>query len=307
MPTYKEVSKIIDEFIAQRENQIKSKVSLMQNKLYEDVILDFLNKIKKSGEDFSYTDLVQLENRIKKFGVNGHPEVLQEIIDATKSMSNLNLLYFSTLIDSPEKLNDIKIKTEKLVNRKLGLDDKGRIKPGGFLDRMITDKWVQRTILKEARKALAGGFDFQSTREKFKQIIVGGPKESGVIQKHYTTFTNDLLSSVNNNNNNIYATELGLNYARYAGGLIKTSRSLCIKNNGKIFSRKQIEALKEDPFIIKMYGGNIDDYNPFELPGGYGCKHSWNWITDDYAVGLIREQNKKATEKNQKFKDRNGL
>lgn len=314
MPTRREASKLKYDYILKREGVIRSEISLKQQELYDKIIDEFITQYKLNVEKGSRGDgkdvyelIGKLEQSIKKYGLDVHPEILREYIASARSLGSLNLSYFSTLIPDYNKLEEIKKKTDQLLNARFGIDEEGAIKKNGFLDKMVKDESIQKRIIKEVRKGVTNGIDIQQLRQKLKIIVIGSDDSLGAIQQHYNTFAKDILNSINGANNNIYRQELGLKHAYYAGGLIKTSRSLCLKNNGKIFSTKQIEALREDPFIIKMYGPNIAEYNPYELPGGYGCLHNWDWITEDLAKGTTREQNKAASERNNAFIDRNGL
>lgn len=317
MPTRKEVSKIKADFIVKREAFIRSKISLQQESLYNelvDIFIDFYaKKVNKSVNQLTAQDtsnaIYQLENQIKKFGLDAHPETLREYVKSASSLGDLTLMYYSTMYENHSQLEEIKLKASQVINKKLGVNEDGSLKKNGFIQKMMLSKSIQKQIIAESRKAISNNYDLNTLKEKLKNLIVGNPelKQNGVIQKHYNTYAKDLLNSVSNNYSNLFAKELDLEHAIYAGGLIKTSHKICIENNGKIFTREQIENLRKDPRIVKMYGDNIDEYDPFTLPGGYGCLHSWDWITPDLAIGRTREQNKKASLRNDAFKERNGL
>lgn len=280
-------------------------MSQQQLKLYDLLVEKYL----KSDIDSTNikTIITQIQKAVKTFSQEANGTILKQYTSAAYSLSDLNMAYFSTLFDDKENLNRIREKTNEVLNKRLGLKEDGSIKQNGFIDKMISDKTIQQSIVNEVRNAVSRGSDIQSLKKSLNKIIVGTQEESGLFEKHYNTFAKDILNTIDNANGKIYADELGLRHAYYSGGLIKTSRSICIKNNGKILSTEQIEALRNDPFIVKMYGDKIDEYNPYETPGGYGCLHKLDWITEDLAKGRTREQNKIATERNNKFKERNGL
>ena len=57
-----------------------------------------------------------------------------------------------------------------------------------------------------------------------------------------------------------------------------------------------------------IWNENIDGkYIPTEQMGGYGCRHVPDWITSDLANEFRSENNKRATERNQKFREKMGL
>lgn len=314
MPTRREASKLKQDYILKREGVIRSKISVKQQELYDKIIEEFIIQYQSTKDKGSAPNsrevnslISKLEKSIKKYGLDTNPEILKEYISSSRSLGSLNLQYFSTLINDYDKLEEIKKKTDQILNDRFGVGEDGAIKKNGFLDKMVKDETIQKRIMKEVRKGVSTGIGIQDLRQKLKVLVIGEDDKLGAIQQYYNTFAKDILNSINGANNNIYRQELGLKSAYYAGGLIPTSRSLCLKNNGKIFSIEQIEALRNDPFIVKMYGDKISEYDPYELPGGYGCLHNWDWITEDLAKGSKRENNKKASERNEAFKDRYDL
>lgn len=311
MPTRKEVSKIKQDFIEKRNAAIQSKINQLQEEIYNNLIPDFLamaklQEIKKESNKSNLAQLNRLEAQLKKGMTNGFPDVMRETVKASRAMGDLNQMYFSTLVDS-DRLDEIRDKTDRIVNRRLGIDDNGKILKDGFVDKTLRTNRVQREFIKEVKRLVSTNTDIQSMQKQLKAFIVGNENNAGLVNRYYRTFATDILNNIDRGNSLIYANELDLNYGYYSGGLIKSSRSFCIKNNGKIFSRQQMESWKNDPFIKKMYGDKIDDYDPLITPGGYGCLHSIDWVTNELAQGHIREQNARAAERNKKFKEKNGL
>lgn len=309
MPTRKEVSKIKADFIISREKLIRSKISTQQLDLFDELFNKYLANLE--GKTFSPAEelrvISSIENAVKKFSITANSLILKEYSASALSLGDLNMAYFATMFDDPNKLDLIKQKTTQSLNKKLGLKEDGTLKTGGFIDKMIADKSIQNQVVKETKKAIANRYDQGMLKESFSKIILGSEGQSGIFERHYNTFAKDILNVIDNNNSKIYADELGLKHAYYAGGLMKTSRPFCLKHNGKIFTQEQIDNFKNDPLIQDMYGENIDDYDPNELPGGYGCRHSLDYITADLAIGITREQNKKAAARNQKFIKNNDL
>ncbi|MDQ3047651.1 MAG: hypothetical protein M3R27_08900 [Bacteroidota bacterium] len=305
MPTRKEISKIRAEFITLQEKRIKRKITGQEKALYDKLVELYLENNPK-GSAATLQSLNKIEKEIAIILSSAQPEILMSYVQASKQLNNLSEMYFATLV-SPERLIQIKEKADKVIDKKFGLLPDGSLKEGGFIDRAMKDPKIQKDIIKNVRKAIANGADLEAVKNTFREIIAASPEEAGILQKYYNTISKDILSRIDNGNNKIYADELDLQHAVYQGGLIRTSRSLCLKNNGKIFTREQIEDLRNDPFIKEMFSGKMNEYDPFEQPGGYGCLHSWDWITADLVKGILRSQNKKATQRNNKFIEKNNL
>lgn len=311
MPTPKEVSKIKQDWIAKRKAVIDSKLNQVQEEIYNGVIADFLalakqEEIRNQSSKLSVAQLNLLERQVKKGMLNGFPDAMKETIKASRALGDLNLMYFSTLVDS-NRLDDLKDKNQRIIDKRLGVDENGKLIKDGFTDKTIKSDKVQKEFITEVRRILGQNGDVQMLQARLKTLILGGPERGGLVQRYYNTFATNILNTIDRNNNNFYADELALTYFYYGGGLIKTSRSFCVERNGKIFSREQAEKWRDTPFIRKMYGKKISDYDPLTMMGGPGCLHAADWITDELAKGNIREQNKIAATRNDNFKNRNGL
>lgn len=309
MPTRKEVSKIKADYINSREKLIRSKISQKQLDLFDELFNKYLSGL--AGKEFSAAEeartIAKIERAVKDFSVNTNAAILNDYTRAATSLGDLNMSYFATMFKDAVLLDQIRQKTQQSLNKRLGLNEDGTLKRNGFIDKAIADKTIQSEIVRETKKAISNNYDYYKLKSTFEKIIIGTTEQSGIFDRYYNTLAKDILSSIDNGNSKIYADELGLKYAYYSGGLMKTSREFCIKHNGKIFSQDQIDNFKNDPLIQDMYGANISDYNPNELPGGYGCRHSLDYITADLAIGHIRDQNAKAAERNKRFRDNNNL
>lgn len=85
---------------------------------------------------------------------------------------------------------------------------------------------------------------------------------------------------------------LKLNYAFYQGGTISTTRPFCKVRNNKVFSREEISKFstsrdKYGGYENKSSGelqGKTKPHNPFLDLGGYNCRHSYDWISDELAA-----------------------
>lgn len=305
MPTRKEVSKLKKDFVEKRKSVIYNKMDDINQTIYDKLMAELL-KQSKSKDNYTVTELQAI---FKKEFENKFPSVMRETVSTARSLVDLNEMYFSTLVDS-NRLNDIKNNTNKILDKKLGIDENGKIVKGGFLDRSITTSNAQILFTKELKKILTGNPDPVALKDKLKNFIVGTPEVNGLITQYYNTFSKDLINTIDRNNGNVFADELGLNSFYYGGGLILTSRPFCLKCNGKIFNREQADKWKN---ILNTPSGPIwnekkdGSYDPISQMGGYGCLHNPDWITDSLAQDIKGQQNKKAAERNAAFKNRNGL
>lgn len=303
MPTRKEVSKIKSDHIDKRKKAIAGKIDLLQQNIYDKVSGQLVTLLNKKEKDVP-VNTNQLQQTVKKEFNTAFPDVMKETIIASRSLTDLNSMYFSTIMDS-NRLDEIRDQTKRAIDRKLGIDENGKIKQNGFVDKALSDPAVQKQFIKKVNQLVNSGADVQTVQEKLKEFIIGKGQMSGFIQQYYSGFAGTLMNDIDRGNNLVYANKLELNYFYYSGGLILSSRPFCIDKNGKIISREQSDKWAEDPRIKKMYGKDIKDYIPLKDFGGPNCLHGADFITNDMAEGSIREQNARARARNEAFKKNN--
>lgn len=99
--------------------------------------------------------------------------------------------------------------------------------------------------------------------------------------------------------------DLDVQYWKYVGGLLPTSRCFCVKRNGKDFSKSQIEYWGRTPGLwaktgsCKQGGGMIkgtNEGNIWVYLGGYRCNHSLIPIDEDEVSNEV-----KANKDNQSY------
>jgi len=281
VPTYKEISKLKSELLDARENKIQRKLSIQQQSLYDSLLNDFV-KVAKDKIEGKKVDIYKLQAELKKQYALNFPEVMADVVKASESITNLNDRYFSTLVDS-NRLGEIQDKTFAVINKTLGVTEAGKLITGGFIDKVIENKNVQKLFTKKVNAILDGSPDIVVMQTKLKEFITGSKESTGLLERHYRTFASDLISNIDRTGSLVYANELDLQHFYYSGGVILSSRSFCKSKNGKVFTRAEAERWKDSAFITDMYGTEVGTYEPLIDMGGYGCRHRPDWITSDLA------------------------
>ncbi len=308
MPTFKEVSKIKSDFIAKKEEAISNTLADQQSNLYDRLLSDFI-KVASNKIDGKNVNASTLQAQFKKYYNENFNDVMKQTINASKSLTDLNQMYFSTLLDSTN-LDKIHENTKTALDKSLGIAENGRLIQGGFTDKALDNKKVQKLFVKEVNVILSGNPDVNLMQNKLKDFIIGNKNSTGILERYYRNFASDLLKGVDRGNSLVYADTLELNDAFYGGGLKLTSRPFCISRNGKIISRDQIDKW---PNILNTPSGPqwsesaAGKYDPYKCCGGHGCDHVLDWITSDIAKELKPDNNARAKEKNAAFKDRHDL
>ena len=119
------------------------------------------------------------------------------------------------------------------------------------------------------------GIDLVELRRALRSKVVG----NRLAQRYFARWTHDLYSQMQRVGANRIRLDLGLKYAVYQGGLIKTSRDFCEQRNGKCFSDDEIMKWES----LDWEGKPETGYNAMIDCGGYNCRHRLDWISDELA------------------------
>ena len=122
------------------------------------------------------------------------------------------------------------------------------------------------------------GIDLKTLRQQLREKVV----DSKLAQRYFSRWTHDIYSQMQRVGANRIRVDLGLKYAVYQGGLIKTSRDFCEDRNNKCFSEKEIMSWEN----LNWEGKPQIGYNALIDCGGYNCRHRLDWISEEYAKRL---------------------
>lgn len=204
--------------------------------------------------------------------------IAKTMMDGIQQILDFNGKYYKNFATHAE-LAPLKPQVKSLVESWLGLKGNGALEGNGYLAKTISDPRILGDLKNLALKAVVGQQGYKETLKTVKNFIDGNKDTAGLLEKYHRNFVYDTISQVDRATSGMFADKLGLNYAIYEGGLIKTSRKFCKDRNGKVFTKEEIAAFRPKE-------GIPDNYNPFQDLGGYGCRHHLNWISYAVAVAL---------------------
>lgn len=152
---------------------------------------------------------------------------------------------------------------------------------------------VKNTIL----DAVTQETTLQQLVKNMNNVIIGD-KNEGKLLRYTKTIAKEVLNRTDRVYSNTLAVELGLQFGRYTGGLIDTSRCFCEARNGKIFHIKEIQSwasksgitdgfegsadfdkAKECGFPWDGYDESTNSNNIKDILGGWGCDHFIAWMS----------------------------
>lgn len=283
-------AKIREEFIRAQQKALGKKITSLEQKMYSS-ILDKLIKeldVTPDGKIISNGKNVELSSVLNKIFKSIQQNELLDVIKAFSKdftgVLELNASYFAILEADKKKLATIKKSTEETMRKRVGLSSGGKIVKKSYLDKLVKDPKVLKEMKDLTLKSITRGVSLNDYKRRMKTLVTGNESVNGAMVRHFDTFATDTYNQFDRATQKAYAVKLGLNAFRYAGGIIDTSRCFCEENNGKVFTSE--EASKWKSRIGDDCGPvwNSDPYNPIEDLGGFGCRHTANFISNTEAI-----------------------
>lgn len=234
--------------------------------------------------------IMQIKNRLEKLIVSeGYKESVKEFIKAFDTVAGLQQQYFADF--------NFKFKPSKTlpIIREASVDKTLNDLLGQGLQSNVVDK-VHDVLLSN----ITTGGSYASLAEQLRNSILTNETGEGVMERYSKTITTDAINQYAAQYHDTLAQDLNLNWGRYIGSNLKTTREFCEK-----LTEKEWVHRTELPEILK---GNIDGgtvkLNKQKLPlgmipgttpdnfkvrrGGYNCGHQFFWVPDSSVPEHIR-------------------
>jgi hypothetical protein len=279
------------DFIEGAQEKLLKKVSAAEKALYNKVLDRFIDKLdlaegRITDGQKNLTLVAAIDQIFAEFRKAGFIDIIRQFTGDMTSITQKNAEYFRIIGEATNKIPAATEVANKRLRKQLGINSKGSINKGGFLDRFINDKKTVRTVKNVVLKGIAGKVALKDMQEDLKVTIVGTDKVNGELTRHLNTYLMDTYQQHDRVAAAEFAEVIGLPAFIYSGGKIASSRCFCEKNNGKVFTNdeadKWVKDLNED--CGPIWNEAKDGAYTSERMGGYGCRHSKDYITASEAI-----------------------
>lgn len=151
-----------------------------------------------------------------------------------------------------------------------------------LLDSGVDANFLQ-PILSMLQSSVDTGANLDDLLEELKVFITGGDEGVGALKKYVTQVANDSLTQFNANYNQAITSDLGFEFYKYTGTIIKHTRPFCRDFSNKYYHKKEVErmgvgldpvnnnALTSDQKKGRKKGTNAS--NIYTRRGGWQCRH----------------------------------
>lgn len=208
--------------------------------------------------------------------------VIESIFKDVSHIIMENSVYYGRISGNNKMFKPTAEIIENLALSRLGFKSNGSLVRDGYMQGLFDSSEVTVKIKDFITRSIYTRSGFESFKTGLSEMIEGAEGKMGAFSRFYRNYAYDTYSQVDAMQGKMFSEELDLKYFIYNGGIIKNSRAFCIRKNGRVFSTYDAKSWAEEPDNTAKPPG----YEPLIHRGGYGCRHSIDYITEDMAKAL---------------------
>lgn len=297
-----------NEFIIKRLTAFESLIDAAGQALFDKLVEQFFDVLdSEDGELLNTPQNVEKVNTIERIWQDfqkreGYRIITTFVGDLTKIM-DLGRQYYVELI--PNKTPPREIVT--IINKQLGIEWKGKEwtpTKNGYIETLVKDRTAITDVKKIAYKNIIAKTGPAALKTELKNYLVSTKEDASQFKRFYETVAFDTYSEIDRLNSKLHADRLGLKYFLFNGGLVKDSRQFCIDHHGKCYTKEEAEGWRDligkfemKPGKVKKLvkvpiGPIVEDektYDPVRDLGGIRCRHSADYVSEEIAIVLRKE------------------
>lgn len=282
-------------FIDDQRAAMESSVVRLQQKLLNKIVAEIIPELDvKDGLIIDTPKNLRLISELDKvysdFQKVTQETILPQITKGTSEVSKLSKSYFEVMLGEnlPKVFNKVVGNTNIITNLRLGLDG-GELVRGGYLQSFFDSNTIGTELKQMTSKAVTSGMDKKEFITMLSDKITGTDEYTGGLERQFQRFAYDIYQQYDATYSQSLAKELDMQYFIYQGGLVKDSRAFCVEHNNKVYSTEEAQEWStwKDPTTgqTPSYLG-YPGYDPLTDRGGYNCRHSLGYISDELAFEL---------------------
>jgi hypothetical protein len=130
---------------------------------------------------------------------------------------------------------------------------------------------IKMPLSKILNQNINSGGSFTGMLEQVRDYIKGTPEVDGKLLKYAKQITKDVLFTYSRTYQQAVASDLGLEFYMYVGGIIDKTRSFCKEKAGKFYHHKEIEEWASGDWTGKR--SDTTESSIFIFAGGHNCLH----------------------------------
>lgn len=317
MKTPRRISDLIarkQSLIDANRDKLEKLIIKQQSKLFNAIVESVIAKLDVKDDVIldtpkNYRLLADVDVIFDTFTKQSAPIIASQIAEGLTGVAALEAKYFKMVLPegTVERFESIVSKTKDLIDLRVGLKG-GETVSGGFIESLTKNKSLSLQVKDYIARSVTGQIDSKDFIKGLSSIVTGKEDGPGAMEKDYQRYAYDLYQQYDRAYSTNLATEFDMKYFVYQGTLIEDSRDFCVAHAGKVWTIEEAQEWKnwnpsmgEYPEGYKIRQKDVNavpsyidypGYNPLVDAGGYRCRHSINYVSDELAFKMRPELKK---------------
>lgn len=127
-------------------------------------------------------------------------------------------------------------------------------------------------MAKLVEDAILNGSSFTETVDNILQAAVTSPTRDSKLLRYTKQIAHDSFAVTDRTYTNQLARDMGVEWYKYSGDSIKTTRKFCDIRSNKYYPKAEVESWADQQWAGRYISTNTS--NIFDWAGGYNCRHS---------------------------------
>ena len=141
----------------------------------------------------------------------------------------------------------------------------------------VTETNIKQPIKDALLQYIAGGGRYKDFKDTVKEILT-----TKKIEGNIDTIAREYATQYKRAQGQILANKFNVQYFRYSGTEIETTRCFCDERIGNIYTKEEIESWATIEWGGKIKGTNST--NIFQVAGGWNCRHTIRPVSEKQAL-----------------------
>ena len=276
---YQKKVSFIDNYLGDFDVELKQ----LQRELAMKIVAEFMPKlsVKDGYIEMSKANgllLGELDSIMNRFKETFATNVFKGTAETMLGLTGLSSDYFRRFNFGAKTLSNIEKKLERMQYT-IGLDSKGRVLKGSFIDNLASTPQAKSLLSDYVRNGIEGEMKYNDFVKGFKELVEGTAETNGALVKYAESYVHDSVFSHSRAVDSFFADELGIDCFYYAGDAVKTSRDFCLERMGQVFKREEVDSWSDQDWQGKIPGEDV-----WISLGGYNCRHNLMPVPCDYVT-----------------------
>ena len=261
----------VDTIISKTEKALAKQATATQVELFDQMSVMLNGLSLKDGliiQNQANRAILAQANEYFNKAMGDYYASLGAISNTIASLTSENASYFSTLLDSftPDAQYIKSLQKQTILQAESLLANEG------------IELTLKQPIVNILNQNINTGAAYKDLLNQLRTFITGNDQVEGSLLRYSRQITTDTLFNYNRALQEAVSANSGLEWIKYVGGAMDTSRDFCLSRMGNYYHKTEVEKWPNQNWAGKRTGTNSSTI--FIYAGGWNCRHQLIYVSE---------------------------